>query len=334
MKKLIVLLLAFAMVGAVSAQVTTAIAASGEIDIIDQDLAGAFADDGAGYDTITFKATEKEGKFGISVTEDNYIDGIGAPRDWTTWYKGKFTKVSIGNLRNGDYRLTLPNWYTNYGLGGNDRISGYGMLIQATPAAGLSVGVNLPYPTAGEDTLDTFKKADLGVKYDIKDVGTAVAMANLNLVDGKTAVNVGFKFTGMKDLTAVALFKYAQQAKDGATVASYADVTSAGLAFAYSGVEKLAIGLEGTFTTNGQTTTKAWSGVAAYDVRAKAVYSVTDALSATLGGTYTTYARDGIDYDAFAQVAYDYGNGLSSEATVGFNGDFHAALVLYYGVSL
>jgi hypothetical protein len=138
----------------------------------------------------------------------------------------------------------------------------------------------------------------------------------------------------MKDLTAVALFKYAQNAKDGATVASYADVTSFALGLAYSGIEKLALGLEGTYTTNGQTATKAWSGVAAYDVRAKAVYSLTDALSATLGGVYTTYIRDGIDYDAFAQVAYDYGNGLSSEATVGFDGAFHAALVLYYGVSL
>ncbi len=60
MKKLIVLLLAFAMVGAVSAQVTTAVALSGGITLVNDAGQSAFARDGSGYDTITFKGSEKD----------------------------------------------------------------------------------------------------------------------------------------------------------------------------------------------------------------------------------------------------------------------------------
>ncbi|TXT41789.1 MAG: hypothetical protein FD137_2596, partial [Spirochaetes bacterium] len=53
MKKLIVLLLALAMVGAVSAQVTTAVGLYGEVTLVDEAGQGKFTPWGNGYDTLT-----------------------------------------------------------------------------------------------------------------------------------------------------------------------------------------------------------------------------------------------------------------------------------------
>lgn len=311
MKKLIVLLLALAMVGAVSAQVTTSVALSGEVTLVDQAGNGVFTRYGNGYDTWTFKGSEKDGKYGFSMTDQNILDdGAFVLRDWTVWGKALGGKLSVGNLRNATFRLTLPFWASATIFGGTDRISGYGVLYESTAKNGLTFGVNLPYSTTSGAALNVLKKTDVGVKYDIAKVGTFIALANLDLVTPNNVVNVGFKYTGAKDVTATVL----GQGKFDA------NTYKASVGFAYTGVKKLAANLEGAFTST--------AGVAAYSVWAQGAYDVTDVVTATVGGSY---ANTG--YDAYAAVGYDLGNGFSVDATVGFNSAVYALANLYYAVS-
>lgn len=306
MKKLIVLLLAFAMVGAVSAQVTTAISLSGAITVIDQDLNAVFADDGAGYDLLTFKATDKDGKYGFSATHKYVLDLTTGLRDWNVWAKGKFTKTILGNLRNADFRMTLPVWYTA-DFGGTDRITGYGLLIETLPVKNLTFGVNLPFPTAAVPVVDVLQKADVGAKYSDKNF-TWVALANLDFVTPANVLNLGFKYTGMKDLTMVLLFKGLFNANDYKVAAG----------IEYTGLDKLTLDVEGSYQTSAKV----------YDAWVQAAYAISDVFTASVGGYYASYG-----YDAYAKLGYDYGNSLSSEASIGYDGAFHAALTLYYAVS-
>lgn len=311
MKKLIVLLLALAMVGAVSAQVTTSIGLYGEVTFINQAGNAVFTDYGAGWDTLTFKGSDKDSKYGFSATYNNVLDTatvFGGVRDWNVWAKGKFTKVFLGKLRNADFRMTLPYWAGATVFGGTDRITGYGVLVETLPMNGLTFGVNLPIGTTADTLVNVLQKSDVGLKYDVKGFGTLIALANLDLVTPSNVVNVGFKYTGMKNLTAVVI----GQAKFDA------NTYKAGLGFAYSGIDKLAANLEAAVTST--------AGTLAYSVWAQGKYSVTDQVSATVGGSYADTG-----YDAYAAVGYDYGNGLSSEAKVGFDGAVYGALTLYYG---
>jgi len=337
MKKLIVLLLALAMVGAVSAQVTTSVALSGEVTLVDQAGNGVFTDYGNGYDTLTLKGSEKDGKYGFSATFNNVLDAVVAPtvsvtvaalstptagtvagdlsvfgglRDWNVWGKVLGGKLSVGSLRNATFRLTLPYWAGATVFGGTDRISGYGVLYESTAKNGLTFGVNLPYSTTSGAALNVLKKADVGLKYDIAKVGTFIALANLDLVTPANVVNAGFKYTGTKDLTATVL---AQGKFD-------ANTYKASAGFAYTGVKKLTANLEGAFTST--------AGVTAYSVWAQGAYAVTDLVTATVGGSYASAG-----YDAYGTLAYSLGNGFSVDATVGFNAALYAAANLYYSVS-
>ena len=312
MKKLIVLLLALAMVGAVSAQVTTAISLNGEVTLVDQAGKGVFTRYGDGWDTWTFKASDKDGKYGISLTDQNILDNSGfVVRDWNFWWKGQFTKVILGNLRNADFRMTVPYWAGATIFGGTDRITGYGVLIETLPKNGLTFGVNLPYDTTAANTVDVLKKADLGVKYDVKGFGTVVALLNADLVTPANVLNAGVKYTGMKNLTAVGIAKLQFDA----------NTYKGALGFAYSGIDKLALNLEGAVTST--------AGVLAYSVWGQGAYSLTDKMTATVGGS----VANGGAYDAYAKLGYDYGNGLSSEVGAGYNGALYAAAKIYYSVS-
>jgi len=312
MKKLIVLLLAFAMVGAVSAQVTTAIGLYGEVTLVDQAGQGVFTDYGNGSDTLTFKATDKDGKYGFAATYNNVLAAnLGGVRDWNVWGKMLGGKLSVGNLRDATFRLTLPYWAGATIFGGTDRVSGQGVFYVSNAMNGLTFGVNLPYALVAGDTLDILQNADLGVKYDAKGVGTVFALMNLDLVaPAANVLNAGFKFTGMKALTATLI----AQAKFDA------NTYKAGLGFAYTGVDKLTANLEAAFTST--------AGVSAYSVWAQGAYAVTDLVTATVGGSY---ANTG--YDAYGAVAYSLGSGFSVEGKVGFNSALYATAKLYYGVS-
>jgi hypothetical protein len=311
MKKLIVLLLAFAMVGAVSAQVTTAVALSGKVTLVDQAGNSLFDLAGAGADTFTLSAKDKTGKYGFSLTDGNVLDGFGAFRDWNVWTTGKYTKVIVGSLRNGDFRLTQAYGGTSY-LAATDRISGYGLLVETLPVNGLTFGVNLPIGTTAGKFVDVLQNADLGAKYS-KDAITAFAMLNLDLVAPKgTILNAGAKYTGVKNLPITALFKGQFDAN------TYA--VSVGTDF--TGVEKLDLYVEADYQYT--------AGANGFTVFAEGDYAVTDALTAIVGGSF----GDGNAYDVYGEIDYACLPGTTSSATIGFNGAFYANLAFSYNISL
>lgn len=329
MKKLIVLLLALAMVGAVSAQVTTAVGLYGEITLVDEAGQGVFTPWGNGYDTLTLKAQDKDGKYGFSMTDENVLSGptvtLTDPdgnhtftdyglvlRDWTVWGKVLGGKLSAGKLRDATFRLTLPYWPSYTIFGGTDRVAGQGVFYVYGPKEGLSLGVNLPYGLVAEDTLDVLQKADLGVKYDIKDVGTAFALMDMNFVTPANVLNAGFKFTGVKSLTATAITKLQFDA----------DIYRFALGASYTGIENLAAYFEGAFVST--------AGVATYSIWAQGDYTVIDPVTVSLGA----YVGDNSKYDVYGLVAYDLGAGMTAEASLGYDSALWAAAKLYYVVSL
>jgi len=312
MKKLIVLLLALAMVGAVSAQVTTAIGLYGEVTLVNEAGQGVLAPWGNGYDTLTLKAQDKDGKFGFSLTDQNLLDGnFDTLRDWTVWGKVLGGKLSVGLLRDATFRLTLPLWNSYTLFGGTDRVSGNGLFYVNGPKNGLSFGVNLPYGTVAANTVDVLKKADLGVKYDVKNVGTGFALMNLDLVTPGNVLNAGFKFTGVKNLTATAIVRAAFDA----------NLHKAALGVSYAGVKNLTAYAEAALVST--------AGVITYSAVAQGNYDVTDVISATLGAFYGSAG-----YDVWAALGYDLGAGFSAEASLGFDSAFYAAATVYYAVSL
>lgn len=338
MKKLFVLLLALSMVvGVAFAQVTTAISLSGGVKLIDQDTLSKFEQDGAGYDTLTFKATSADGTYGFSMTDENILGSdIGSTgsgidvRDWNVWYKlfGGKAKVTFGALRNGDYRTTLPNWEVDT-FGGTDRINVQGVLFQAYPVDGLSLGLGLPVSTTAKDTVDyTLKGVDIGAAYTIADIGKATVLVRLNESfdpDGTTGplvadtdatmINAGFSFTGVEGLTANLLGKYVTSTNYSGTYfaagAEYA-VTEALTAMAEFGLKSV------EDTTN-------------WDIWARGKYVLTEMFY----GYATFTINDASDYTVIATPGVDFGNGFSAELDIGYDSlkDFVYDVYLYYSIA-
>jgi len=313
MKKLIVLLLAFAMVGAVSAQVTTAVALSGAVKIVDEAGSSIFAPNGAGYDTLTLKAQDKDAKYGFSVSDSNFLPSIEIG-SWNVWYKpSAMFKVVVGNFSNSDFRTSMNGLTYSTGYWRNDNIAaGYNVLVEAFPMDGLTLGVNLPFSNVAKDTVDVLQSADLGAKYVLKDLGTLTALFNVDLVTPANKLAVGFKFTAVENVTAFAIF-------DGAFDANTYKV---GLGGDYSGIDKLWVGVEGSFLST--------AGTASWDVNAEADYDVTDNVYAILYGA----VGSGSVYDVDGTLGYSFGNGLKLQGTLGYaDTGFFANAKLKYGIS-
>jgi hypothetical protein len=310
MKKLLAVLLALCVAGFAFAQVTTALTGSGTVTLVNEDTQGVFAPDGSGYDTFTFSAADKDGKFGFAMTDGDWTtDGLFTIRNWNAWYKGQFTKVILGNNRNADFRGTLiDGMYANY-IFGMDRITGQGVLIESTTLGALTLGVNLPVPLTATDTVDILKKADIGVKYAIDKVGTVYGLVNLNPAFSNY-YEFAFKYTGVENLSAVVLYK-----GDIGNAATHYFAAGANYA-----MDKLTVAVE----FDGQYAT-AFDGEIAADVS----YLLTDALTASVRGMYDF----GGTYDAYAKIAYDYGNNLGSFAKIGYDGGLYYSLAVTYSIS-
>jgi hypothetical protein len=300
------------MVGAVSAQVTTAITLKGNVTIVDQAGNSVFTPKGDGYDLFVLSAKNKDGNLGFSLTDQNVLDGsFDTLRDWTVWGTGKFTKVFAGKLRNGDFRLTQAYGGTAY-MASTDRISGYGLLIETLPKNGVTFGVNLPIGTTSSAFVDVLKNADIGAKY-AKDAVTAFAMVNLDLVaPNGTIINAGAKYTGVKNLPITALFKGQIDA----------DTYGVSVGTDFTGVEKLDLYVEAAYQYT--------AGANKYSVFAEGDYALNDKVTAIVGGSYS----DGNAYDVYAEVDYACLPGFTGIGVVGFDGSFYAALKAYYEVSL
>ncbi len=311
MKKLIVLLLAFAMVGAVSAQVTTAVSLSGNVVVVDQAGKSVFAPNGNGYDTITLSAKEKDGKYGFSLTDQNLLDGsFDTIRDWTVWSQGDYVKASVGLLRNGTFRLGQLYGGTKY-LTWTDRITGYGLLVETKPMNGLTFGVNLPVPNVADTLVNVLQNVDVGAKYVMDKVLTGIVMLNLDTVaPAATVLNAGVKYIGIENLPITVLAKAQLNANDY-RVAVGTD---------YTGVDKLDLFAEADVK---------FGAAFGWTVFAEGDYAVSDKLTAIVGGS----VGDGITYDVYGEVDYACLPGMTGKAVVGFDGALYAQLKLGYSVS-
>jgi len=318
MKKLIVLLLAFALVGAVSAQVTTAVSLSGQVRLIDEALKSTFNDNG----TVTLQASDKDGKYGFSISDYNVIaDGFDSVGDWNVWYNNSWGKMIFGNLSNGDFTLALPVGYTTQ-FENTEYVEGYGLLYETPTVKNLTFGVNLPVPTAGEKTVDMLRTSNVAAIYSDKNV-TWVALADLDFVTPNNIVDFGLKYTGFPALTVVGLVE-GQFDK-----ANY--LLAGGLA--YKGIDKVTLNVEASYQTKG----------GYYDAWGQVAYAVTSAVTAKAGGYYgffkgkstaTPPVADATKYDIYGSLAYSFGNGLSLSGLAGYNQKgFHGNANINYGVS-
>ena len=314
MKKLIVLLLSIAMVGAVSAQVTTSVNLSGGVTLVDQAGKAIFARDGRSTETLTFKAAEKDGKYGFSITYQDVLTlDATAGSGWNVYYVGDYVKYTLGyKLSNSTFRASLDQYSkTSFG-----RLSGIsdanGIFLQSTTLGDLIVGAFFPVTTAGGPTLDLLKGADAGVKYTIKDIG--FAQAYLNLATGANKVGVGFTYNAIKGLTVAAISEIGIDAKK----------YSFGASANYGGIDKLTIHLQACdvyATTN------------SFEVYGQADYALLDNVSATGWGKFVSVGNV-MSVGAF--VDYSFANGLTLEGNGSYNfstSKLGADLTIYYGVS-
>ena len=318
MKKLIVLLLTIAMVGAVSAQVTTSVKLSGGVTLVDQAGKAIFARDGSGTETLTFKAAEKDGKYGFSITYPDVLAlDTTAVSGWNVYYVGDYVKYTLGyKLSNSTFRASLDQYSkTSFG-----RLSGIssgisdanGIFLQSTTLGDLIVGAFFPVTTAGGPTLDLLKGADAGVKYTIKDIG--FAQAYLNLATGANKVGVGFTYNAIKGLTVAAISEIGIEAKK----------YSFGASANYGGIDKLTIHLQACdvyATTN------------SFEVYGQADYALLDNVSATGWGKFVS---TGNVMKVGAFVDYSFANGLTLEGNGSYDfstSKLGADLTIYYGVS-
>lgn len=337
MKKLLAILLALVVVGGAFAQVTTAISLSGQVTLYDQDGVTTFARDGADYDVVTFKAADADGKYGFSISDNNFIDGIGVPRDWNVWAKGKYTKVILGNLRNGDFRTLLTEG--DVGVGSTNRITNYGVLVESLPMGGLTLGVNIPSPEAGADFADVIKNVDIGAKYDLEGFGSFTALVQLSNADAINAtlgtkydrdgvaatttdvafdalfLNFGVTYTGVENLTVNGVFKFVKSENLDAS--------------------DIYFGLGGYYTMDKLYAYAEFAGINrdefTWDTSVAGVYTIMDPMTAKLNVTYNSDN----DYGVYGTLGYDYGNGLSSEIALGYGSadDFTYSTSLYYSVA-
>lgn len=341
MKKLLAVLLALCVIGGFAFAQAIGATASGGVTLIDEDLNSTFARNGSGYDVLSLKGTDKDGKWGFTANLDNFLNtyaaaaltytdsngnkkydvgepitGVTSPttaftgfRDWNAWFKTPYVKFIVGKIRNGDFRQTLPSgWIGNYAA--TSRFFGgvaYGLVVESTTLGSVTVGLGLPVPEAGATLVSTLENADIGFKYADKTL-TAKAQIELGLDSSTNIVNLGAAYTGVENLNLVGLTKLTF-----ASASSYAFALGG-----YYTMDKLNVGLEleGKYTT-----------AFAYDACLDTSYAVNDAITADLRVMY--YSTNTVD--AFLAGTYDFGNGCDFYAQVGY--DTTPDEGLYYGLT-
>jgi len=320
MKKLLAILLALVVVGGAFAQVTTAISASGAVQFVDQGGWASFNKDGLGYNTLTFKGSDADGKWGFSVTDEDFITSAFEIRDWSAWYKGDFTKVIVGQIRNADIRLLGATGGNAANFAGTQRFFGvagtgagkYGMIVESTTLGALTLGLGLPILETKAQIADVACKTEIGAAYTIENVGKFIVLVRPDLVTTTNVVtNVGFTYTGMEGLTATVIGRYDIKAADDFRFNVGADY----------GKDKITGGFE-------------FSAVSAaefdWDVYAYGGYQVLDPLAATLEATYASDES----YSVNLNVEWDHGNGMTCGADIGYNGELTNDLYVGYSISL
>ena len=297
MKKLIVLLLTIAMVGAVSAQVTTSVSLSGSVYLWNKQTAAADAaslsPNGAGSDILKFSATGKDGNYGLFVQDNDLIKTVAFNPDyWAVWYKVSMVKASMGSLNGGSF----VQYFNNGWLGSSnptDAMNGKGLLVEtATAISGFNVGVFLPL--SGATLSNTLQMTSAGFNYAVGEIATVCGQVNLDLVTNATTANVGFDYTGFPGLDAYGWFEYQQAGS------------------------KVAGGVGGQYKAKTWRAGAEFEGAnnfSAWDVVANARYYVTPVLFVQVRPEYRSTNR----FRVRGYVNYAFGNGFSAEAMAGYD---------------
>jgi hypothetical protein len=308
MKKILVLLLALAMVGGAFAQVVVTVGASGS-DYVIRSTAGAsdpissLSPNGSGSDILTIKAADKDNKYGVLLQDRNLFSTAAFNMDaWNVWYDtGLGAKVTVGNLSGGSYTIGLTNGFIGT-YSPNDKVSGNGLLVESNTLGDLTVGLFMPQ-SGGKAIDTTFMASSFGLGYVVKDMVSVSALVNLGLASGAaTDVNVGFDGSfGVAGLDAYGFV-------------DYSTATATGITFGVGGQFKqpeFRAGLE----FEGNSATKL-----AYDVVANVRYYVMPTFFVQIRPMFysTSNGMDG-RYAVRALGNYALGNGLSVEVMGGYD---------------
>jgi hypothetical protein len=319
MKKLLVVLLAFACAFAVSAQITVGAELSGSVNIL-KATANNATNPQAGIDTgaddfFAFTLADKDGKFGGSLKykdiAQSVITTLATATDplktvsvakfdsWSVWYQYDFGKVQIGSSGsgfNGNLNtLIVDKWETD-GQGAG--------LYYTTPAlSGLTAQVYFAAPTTAIDAYDVIRTSGASVQYVMENTFKVKALATAGLVADNTKANIYFDFTGVPNLDVYASGQWDQT--DADSLAAFGASYTAG-----------ALKVIGEFESN-------WGGDFLWDAALRANYTLNDALSFRLQGKYlaNTAALASGDAQIVGQgyVYYTIGNGLSANLMLGYD---------------
>jgi len=206
MKKLIVLLLAFAMVGGVFAQAAAAPAPalvfSGylntgfQYDSTTGDLY-LYNKDAGNMTRLRWNADYTNGDFGVHFRLQNSDVGVTTGTQLFTqalvWGNlfNKMVYFKVGKLNDYTWATAYNSW------GGYDGKLGF--QVQLKPVAGLNAGFIVPLTTGGVDLADQFKDMIIAGKYTADGVGTFLAQLNLGLTANQLIL--GADISAIKDLT-------------------------------------------------------------------------------------------------------------------------------------
>lgn len=216
MKKLFVLLLSLVVVGGMFAQATV----NGYVRAI-----GTFTDGNVSYgDRIRLNLSYK--------TEDGNAEmfvrlqgaSSAAPAPAYAWGSAKLfdgkVKVTGGLLGNWDYEFCsgLSNYQFGNVCNDNDYIDGIdGLMLEVFPVTALGVGV--VYTPSSDLSAGDFYAA---AKYAIEGTGTAILDADLDDTTSAMKIGLAFQYTGVKDLSATAGYKYIKDAGSAFGIIDYA----------------------------------------------------------------------------------------------------------------
>lgn len=211
MRKALILLVVFAMVGAAAFaegatpkwSITTKyglgiVSSDGEMSSVPFD----WAHEGTGRTRLGFTYTAADGNAGFnsrlqmvgstSTASFNQLNG------WAKLFDGMLT-VRAGKLD--DYTIATKDWWC---YGNTD--GAFGMYFNVSPMAGLDIGYFQPIPSAAQTGGKTFVGSVIGAAYNIADIGSLQAGAIVGgsaTAAAKTGIYAGFSLSAVKDLTAI-----------------------------------------------------------------------------------------------------------------------------------
>jgi hypothetical protein len=326
MKKLLVLLLALAFVVGISAQVSVSLATSGKANLLMKtsaylDPQAGIAQDGEWNDSVTFKASGADGKYGMKLYYGQFNKTVTADSfdtlkltNWSVWYTDNWGSVQIGTTTpgfNGDLNNDIIDKWDTDG-------TGTGVAYTTPTFGGFSAGVWYNIGTSNADAMDCLETSGFGAKYAIDKLLTVQGQVLLGLVADTTKANAKIDFVGVEGLDIYADAQYDQTKSD--------TLAAAGVQFVAGGLKAIA-----EFESN------VGGDDILYTAVGQATYALNDKLSLRLRVAYlanTAALLEDPEYYAKAYAFYTIGNGLSANLMVGYDNVSEIIYQAYLGYSI